>query len=93
MTIPIQMLLILVVLVGGIPWAVMGPPTLTHRGSITALLLLLIVPRSLHLHHLLSIVPRSTQLLSSSPRSGWQRVCASKPFCWPRGYGTPKVAS
>ena len=63
MTIPIQMLLILVVLVGGISWAAMGPPTLTHRGSITALLLLLIVPRSLHLRHLLSIVPLSPPLL------------------------------
>ena len=47
MTISIQMLLILVALVGGISWAAMGPPTLTHRGSIATLLI--------HLH-LLSIV-------------------------------------
>ena len=60
MTISIQ---ILVALVHGISWAAMGPPTLTHRGSIAALLLLLIVPRSLHLRHLLSIVPLSTHLL------------------------------
>ena len=60
MTISIQ---ILVALDHGISWAAMGPPTLTHRGSIAALLLLLIVPRSLHLRHLLSIVPLSTHLL------------------------------
>ena len=60
MTISLQNLM---VTVHGISWAAMGPPTLTHRGSIAALLLLLIVLRSLHLRHLLSIVPLSTHLL------------------------------
>ena len=63
MTISLQNLLIIEAVALGISWAMMGPPTLTHRGSIAALLLLLIVPRSLHPRHLLSIVPLSTHLL------------------------------
>ena len=43
MTISLQNLLIIEAVARGISWAMMGPPTLTHRGSIAALLLLLTV--------------------------------------------------
>ena len=64
------------VTVHGISWAAMGPPTLTHRGSIAALLLLhLIVLLNTPLLHLIAKPPHSTHTALLLLAQIWLEEC------------------